>query len=146
MNCVDVVCKKLGLANNEHFKLCLPSQYQGKGDDTPCNDTIYWFDNRDFHWDKENDPDTHAAAYEKLYLLLVGVATVFRLPWAPEYNDTYYTVSKAGKVEYHINTNCEFDLMCKYLGNCYKTEADATSEIRDWVLWFEEQRGGGGDV
>ena len=69
--------------------------------------------------------------------LLTGHCTVKRLPWKPNYGDSYYSIGPGGCLEPGQWLDDFIDIAMYKLGNCYRTVQEAEANKDKWIAFYE---------
>jgi len=72
--------------------------------------------------------------------LFLGVLHIEKLPFRPKYDQLYFYIDSFNEVTSIYNHNTTGQLMSILLGNCYRTEKEAKSHIKEWTDKFAEVR------
>lgn len=74
--------------------------------------------------------------------VLNGSAEIIKRPFRPNCNEEYWFVSCDGDVQVAIvDGETTFDLMAIYMGNCFRTEAEAAAHKDEIMAKFREVMG-----
>ena len=72
--------------------------------------------------------------------LFLGDLHIEKLPFRPKYDQLYFYIDSFNEVTSIYNHNTTGQLMSILLGNCYRTEKEAKSHIKEWTDKFAEVR------
>lgn len=70
--------------------------------------------------------------------ILTGNAEIIKKPFRPKFGDTYYTIKYCGNIEFTKYEGVTIDLMAVYMGNCFRTEAEAEAHKDEIMAKFRE--------
>ena len=124
MNLIPTITEMLGVEIGEEFDLC-------NGMDSNIRmGCIYKFSNDCLLCADEDDKDCFGVASDKtLRCILNGSLKIIKLPFKPKNGEQYYRVfiHRDGDININRDTWVDWttDYMCKYCGNCFRTEVEA---------------------
>ena len=124
MNLIPMIAKELGVEVGEEFDLC-------NGMDSCIRmGCIYKFSNACLMCADEDDKDCFGVASDKtLRCILNGSLKIIKLPFKPKNGEQYYRIfiHRDGDININRDTWVDWtmDYMCKYCGNCFRTEKEA---------------------
>lgn len=123
MNLIPRVAEMLGVEIGEEFKL-----KDVKGCEEIILGCLYRFTETDFQFDNNGNWISTIVPTS----LLKGIVEVEKIPFEPKFGETYYQIfiGLNRGINIHSDTwaNWTKDYMCKYCGNCFRTEAEAERE------------------
>lgn len=117
MNLIPKICEMLGVEVGEEFKV------------TRYSNVVFRFDETSLQFFATLTNDWREVSDELYKMIMKGNTEVERLPFKPKNGERYY------RIFIHIDGDIAIisdtwdgwttDCMCKYCGNCFRTEAEA---------------------
>ena len=117
MNLIPKICELLGVEIGEEFKV------------TRYSNVVFRFDETSLRFFATLTNDWREVSDELYKMIMKGNTEVERLPFKPKNGERYYRIfiHVDGDIAIISDTwdGWTTDLMCKYCGNCFRTEAEA---------------------
>ena len=119
MNLIPKIAELLGVEIGERFEV----------DSIDHENGIYYYFSETELLEHRDDRTPDYAQYRKLADLIYGDKKIIKLPFEPKVGEKYFRffIHQDGDLEVNFDTwmNWTTDYMCKYCGNCFRTEAEA---------------------
>ena len=137
MNHVKEVANILGLEIGEKFRI--------KGH--PDMGTFWFMEDNSMGlkdiWDYDGEHELYGMfdnVSELLEQLLTGFYEVEKLPWEPKYDEPYWYFDPKASLAYMTTWDDRlFDLLCREIGNCFKTKEEAETKGKKMVEQLKEE-------
>lgn len=117
MNLIPMIAKELGVEVGEEFKV------------TRYSNVVFRFDETSLQFFATLNNDWREVSDELYKMIMKGDTEVEQLPFKPKKGERYYRIfiHMDGDISIISDTwdGWTTDCMCKYCGNCFRTEAEA---------------------